>query len=255
MTKVNDVYKFIDSIAPFNTQMDFDNSGLLVGRGESNITSAILSLDITKEVVLEAVKEGANLIISHHPVIFNPMKSLMQDSIPYLLAKNDISAICAHTNLDMAQEIGVNANLGRKLKLENIEVISYCNGCPLLLKGDLQSIQTPNEFTLFIKKALKCNGIRYTEGQSNIKKVAFCCGGAGDMIFEAIESNVDAFISGDIKHHEMLAAKHYGITAIDAGHFSTEDVVIQPLVEILNNQFKDVTFTKSTVNHDIVTYL
>ena len=90
MVKVNDIYKFIDSFAPFATSMDFDNCGLLVGNNNANVDNVLVSLDITNRVVEEAINLGANLIISHHPVIFKPMKNVMHDSVVYNLIKNDI---------------------------------------------------------------------------------------------------------------------------------------------------------------------
>ena len=110
MSTVKDIYNYIDKIAPFNSAMDFDNCGMLVGNYSAVVNKVLLSLDITSSVIQEAKEIGANLIISHHPVIFNPIKRLDSNSMPYLLAKNDINAICAHTNLDMV-EGGVNSSL------------------------------------------------------------------------------------------------------------------------------------------------
>lgn len=118
---VGQIFDAVNSIAPFRTAAKWDNSGLLVGDREAEVTFAIFALDITNEVVNEAIKKGANLIISHHPVIFNPLYTIGKENPVYLMIKNGISAICAHTNLDMA-EGGVNDILIEKLKLKPLNI-------------------------------------------------------------------------------------------------------------------------------------
>lgn len=255
MAKLKEIYDYIDTIAPFNRKMEFDNCGLLVGDLYVEVARAVVTLDITEQVIREAVKLGANLIISHHPVIFNPLKSLSSGSIPYMLAENNICAICAHTNLDFAEDIGVNATLGRRLRLQDIKPLTYCNHLPFVLAGSLASELEPESFALFVKEALGCSAVRFAAGNKPVKTVAFCCGGAGDMFTAAIENNIDAYVSGDIRHHEMLAARHSGLTLVDAGHFPTENIVIAPLTELLNEQFSGIKFSQSEVNRDIVTYV
>ena len=121
MNSISNIYDYIDSFAPFQSAMSFDNAGLLVGDSKAEVKTAVLSLDITPAVVREAVKLGAQLIVSHHPVIFDPLKSISTDSAPYLLAQHGIAAICAHTNLDMAVG-GVNSCLAECLELQNVRM-------------------------------------------------------------------------------------------------------------------------------------
>ena len=126
MTIVNDIYKAVDKIAPFKLAEKWDNSGLLIGDKNNTVTKVMLCLDITNEIVDEAVKKGANVLISHHPVIFNPLKRIDTNSLVSKLIKHDISAICAHTNLDMVKG-GINDIIAQKLNLkiisEPIEII------------------------------------------------------------------------------------------------------------------------------------
>ena len=117
MNTVGEIYRFIDEIAPFHTAMDFDNVGLLVGDEKQAVDRALVALDITPAVVEEASACGAQLIVSHHPVIFTPLRRLTAGSPPFLLAQKGISAICAHTNLDLAAG-GVNTCLGEALGMK-----------------------------------------------------------------------------------------------------------------------------------------
>ena len=136
MTLIKDIYDFIDKIAPFETAFSYDNCGLLVGSYESTVNKALLSLDITKDVVKEAQKIGANLIISHHPIIFKPIKNINFESTLHLLCKFGINAICAHTNLDIAKN-GVNYYLAKALNLQNRTFAIIENGSWACRSGNL----------------------------------------------------------------------------------------------------------------------
>lgn len=319
MTTVDDIYKFIDEIAPFNTAMDFDNCGLLVGGKDNIVNKVLLSLDITREVVEEANNIGANLIISHHPVIFNPIKRIESKSALHLLCKSDISAICAHTNLDMAKE-GVNYSLAKRIGLVNLLPLSIYKSIDLIkiniklsegekeyikdelkksgvvevhdegegeidvlclptkindvikvikdihevhldkedislgLVGKLENDMNTNEFLAHLKERLSCEGLRYIDIDKKIRKVAVCSGSGGNLINAAKEAGADAFVTGEIKHHEILFAKENGILVVDAGHYKTEDVVIEPLIDLLSSRFREVTFCKSEVFNDGIKY-
>lgn len=362
MSTIKDIYDYIDKIAPFETAMDFDNCGLIVGGYSVVVTQVLLALDITASVIKEAKEKGANLIISHHPVIFNPIKKLDSNSMPYLLCKNEIGAICAHTNLDMA-EGGVNtclANLlnikyreglslykskkynkiivfvptdytdkvkgtmakagagtlgnyegcsfksqgvgsflptdtaipflGKAGKYENVNEEKLEMICPSIkiesvisamkkvhpyeepaydifetgalkeeiycgIIGNLEDDLSPKEFAEFVKKSLDCNGVRYIAGRKPIKKVAVCSGAGGDYIYKAIKKGADAFVTGEIKHHEILSAISAGVTVVDAGHFCTEDIVINPLIKKLSDNFPNINFIKSTTLKNMINYV
>ena len=122
MASVREIYDFLDQKAPFSLQMDFDNAGFLVGHGEKAVTRIVVALDITEAVAEEAARVGAQLIVSHHPVIFHPVRRLTDDDLTgrllLSLTERGIAAICAHTNLDVA-EGGVNDALARSLELED----------------------------------------------------------------------------------------------------------------------------------------
>ena len=256
MAKVSDIFELIDSFAPFESAMDFDNVGILVGDKNAEVKRCLVALDVTNSVINEAKLLKATLIISHHSVIFNAIKTLSINSIPYALAQNEISVICAHTNLDMAP-FGVNTCLAKALSLRNLKALSYYDSgqgaLPMGLVGELERDFWGADFAEFVKFRLNCAGVRYTNLNKTIRKVAVCSGAGGDLIDEAISQNVDAFVTGEIKHHEILSAVKNGICVV--GHFKSEDIVIAPLVEKLSERFKNVEFFKSKTCTDTVEYI
>ena len=143
---VNDIYAYLNEFCPFDTACDFDNVGLLVGDKNANVTKAIIALDCTLDAVNQAIETGAELIITHHPIIFSPLKSVTAESTVYRLIKNNISVISAHTNLDIAYG-GVNDCLAATLNLRDVENVVGDDGFSFR-KGVLQKEYTPEEFAL-----------------------------------------------------------------------------------------------------------
>jgi dinuclear metal center YbgI/SA1388 family protein len=129
---VSKIFQFLDKQYPCDTACDFDNVGLLIGDGEQEVTKALVSLDCTLQTIAEAKEKGCQLIITHHPVIFSPLKNLLSGSIPYKLVKNNISVISMHTNLDIAENGGVNACLCKALGIENTEIYIASDGYALM---------------------------------------------------------------------------------------------------------------------------
>ncbi len=252
MTKINDIITYFETFAPINTAMDFDNVGLLVGDKNSEITKVLVALDITQDVVFEAEKLGCDLIISHHPVIFSPIKKLCCNDVPYLLASKGISALCMHTNLDLSDIFGVNLCLAEAIGVKNT-VKSGIGEC--LFIGELENETEISNFAQNVKNTLCCNGLRYTDTKKLVKKIAVSSGSGGSEIFSAAEIGADVLVTGEIRHHEINAANMLGIDIIDAGHFKSEDVVILPLVKRLSDKFSDIVFTKSTVYTDNIKFV
>jgi dinuclear metal center YbgI/SA1388 family protein len=256
MSLIGDIYDYIDGFAPFGSAMSFDNAGLLVGNSKAEVKTVILSLDITPAVVCEAVQLDAQLIVSHHPVIFNPLKSISSDSVPYLLAQHGIAAICAHTNLDMAAG-GVNSCLAERLQLRNVRLLKEYehSGLPEALVGETTREYAPREFAEFVKLVLHCDGLRYTDGGRAISRVGLCSGGGADLLYAAAEYGCQSFVTGESKHNILLDAENKGMTLVDAGHFYTEDVAILPLLKKLEEQFPAICFIKSKQMHSPAKYL
>ena len=230
MAKVKDFYGYLNSIAPFETQEDWDNSGMLVGDMDAEVKKVAVVLDITHEEIKKAKAIGADLIISHHPVIFNPIKSVTQGSVPYELVASSINALCCHTPLDIADG-GTNDSLA---KLLGIEVTRTED--PILRLGTVEPTTAEN-LAGKIAKTLNTK-VRYADAGRKIEKIAICTG-AGCSLIEAA-GEIDAFITGDASHHNFLDCIQAGITLIAAGHYETEIVVVPVLVKKLHAQFPDI---------------
>lgn len=233
--KLNDIILFADEIAPFDTAEEWDNVGLLVGSPDREISRVLLALDITPAVVEEAKAIGAQLIISHHPVIFSPLHALRPDSAEYLLAKYDIAALCLHTDLDRADQ-GVNTALAAALGLDNTVFFAQ----DFLLVGEPEKPCAAEDYAAFIKERLQAPSVRYTQGK--VSRVAVSSGGGGEGVELAQKYGFDAFVTGELKHHQYLYAVQHGVAAFDAGHFSTENVVIAPLKELFADRFPEADF-------------
>lgn len=230
MAKVKDFYGYLNSIAPFEMQEDWDNSGMLVGDMDAEVKKAAVVLDITHEEIKKAKAIGADLIISHHPVIFNPIKSVTRGSVPYELVASSINALCCHTPLDIADG-GTNDSLA---KLLGIEVTRTED--PILRLGTVEPTTAEN-LAGKIAKTLNTK-VRYADAGRKIEKIAICTG-AGCSLIEAA-GEIDAFITGDASHHNFLDCIQAGITLIAAGHYETEIVVVPVLVKKLQAQFPDI---------------
>ena len=230
MAKVKDFYGYLNSIAPFETQEDWDNSGMLVGDMNAEVKKAAVVIDITHEEIKKAKAIGADLIISHHPVIFNPIKSVTKGSVPYELVASSINALCGHTPLDIADG-GTNDSLAELLGINVTRADD-----PILRLGTVEPT-TAQELAGKIANTLNTK-VRYADAGKTIKRIAICTG-AGCSLIEAA-GEIDAFITGDASHHNFLDCVQAGITLIAAGHYETEIIVVPVLVKKLQAQFPDI---------------
>lgn len=224
---IQDVYNYLDSRAPFATCEEWDNVGLLVGDPRQTVSGILVTLDVTDGAIDAAVAAGANLIVSHHPVIFSALKTLGGDSIPYRLAAAGIAVISAHTNLDRADG-GVNDTLAALLGLEDI----HPSADGLCRIGTLSQETTPAAFAKTVADVLS-TAVRLNGG-CTIRTVAVCGGSGGDFI-DALTPYADAFVTGEVRHHEWLAAR--GIAVIEAGHYATEVPVVDTLCRWLTEAY------------------
>lgn len=231
--KIKEVYDFLNTIAPYDTQCQWDNSRLMTGSLDGEAESIMLCLDCTNDVIEQAVANNCKLIVCHHPLIFSPLKTVEADTPVYNAIKNDITVISAHTNLDMADG-GVNDVLCEKLGLKNAEKL-IAEGVPLMRMGDAE-YESVTEFASFAAKTLG-EPVHCYDAGTKVRKVAVCGGAGGEYIADALNAGCDTFVTGEAKHHEFLDAARLGINLIVAGHFSTEVPVLEALCDKLLRAF------------------
>ncbi len=262
MTTVNDILNFMEEIAPSSMKMDWDNVGLLCGSPNAPVTKVLIALDPFEHVCQEAADLGAQLILTHHPIIFNPLSKITdQSSITrgiMVLCRHGISAINAHTNLDCAPG-GVNDVLAEVLGLKDVSVIDPngvdVHGKPwgLLRMGFCPSQPLP-QFLKFVKDQLDCQGLRYVDGGKPVHRVAVGGGACGSEIAAVAASGCDTFVTSDIKYNQFWDAKELGLNLIDAGHFHTENPVCRSLTQKLQHEFPEITVTLSKIHTDCMNF-
>ena len=246
----------MNRIAPKYLAEEWDNPGLLVGDPHQAVNKILICLDLSEEMIQEAVDIKAQMIVTHHPMIFKPVKSIRTD-LPLgrkinSLIKNDIACFAAHTNLDSA-EGGVNDVLAHKLGL--VDIKPFDEELSLGRIGQLQRDMSVKEFAFHVKKLLKADHIRLINaGDFLIKKVGICGGAGSEFIAKAKFLGADAFVTGDVKYHEAQAAMENKIHVVDAGHFATEFPIVHALAEKLKDDFKklkiDVEIIEDTSSKD-----
>ncbi len=241
MARICDIYDVIHAVAPFDSQLSFDNSGLLVGDPSTPVTRALLCLDITESVIEEAAGMNANLIISHHPVIFEPLRRLSGREPAWLLARQGIAALCCHTNLDLSPVCGVNIALASRLGLRNVRREDVFGEETVLFSGECDAMD-PADFAQMVRDRLGAGGVQWFPGEGAVKKVFFCSGSGGGEAGFAACRGADAFVTGEMKHHEALEAARLGLTCVVAGHYETEVVFREFLAAYLKKRVPDTAF-------------
>lgn len=252
MTTVRELLRWMDETYPFALAEDYDNVGLLIGSAEQAFSRCLLALDVTNDVVDEAVRKNAQLILTHHPVIFNPLKRLSPEGMVYRCVQNGIAVIASHTNLDKAAG-GVNDVLADKLSLKDVSVLEETDGVARI--GTLEKELSPRAFAEHCKTALGAGGVRFAEGTRPVRRVALCSGADDSFLETVFEQGADAYLTGETKHHVAVAAKNLGITLVEAGHFETETVVLPKLKRELSLAFPKVDFMVAEANCPLLEWL
>lgn len=239
---VGEVLNYLNTIAPLSTAESYDNVGLLIGSANAVITGAATCLDITEEIIDEAVAKSANLIISHHPVIFQPMKRVMAESPVYQIIRNDISVIAIHTNFDMS-EGGVNDALLELLGWESCGVVEQTQPTGLGIGAvvDLPLGFTAKALAEHCKKSLDLESVKYCEGEVQaITRIGVCSGSGGDLLQKAKVLGCQALVTGDVKHSVWVEAHNCGMALIDAGHYGTEKCASHRIAALLSRAFPEI---------------
>lgn len=239
MTTVGDILAFIETLAPAAMKMDWDNVGLLLGSKDTPVTKILVALDPFEAVAAEAAAVGAQLIVTHHPLLFRPARQITDETsigrTILTLAQHGISAINAHTNLDCADG-GVNDILAQTLGLSDVSVIGQEH---LLRTGAVEAMPL-EAFLAHVKEKLHCKGLRYVDGGKHVRQVCVGGGSCADEMLEAIGAGCDTFVTADVKYNQFWDAHDLGLNLIDAGHFQTENPVCAVLAQKLQAAFPKI---------------
>ena len=249
MVRARELYDYLNDIAPFDTAMSFDNVGLLIGDEKTVSDKVLIALDATRAVVEEAVRVGAKIVVTHHPVIFEPLKTLSSRSVPYLAAQQGVTILSAHTNLDVAAG-GVNDTLAAAVGVTQRQ--RFDEDCALL--GELDDYASCRELAEHLRETLHLKGLRYTDIGRDIRDILVSCGAGGGNISLAIRHGADAIVTGEIKHHQILMAQENDIAVFDLGHFGSEDCIVPKLAAQLRERFSTTEFLQAETDTDGVLY-
>ena len=235
MIQVKDLSDFINTLAPYDTQCSWDNSGMLIGDPQQEISCAAFALDLTNETLRQAVDCGAQVLVTHHPVIFHAKRNLLCGDPVYALCQSGLAALSVHTPWDCAAG-GVNDVLCEKLGLQNVQTIpSPETTVPMARIGDI----TPCSPHAFAEKAAAAlhTTVQLVPGKDAVRRVAVCGGAGMDFFFDAIARGADAYLTGEAKHHELLLAADCGKTLVVGGHFATEAPSMAALQQAVQQAF------------------
>ena len=258
MTTVQQVYEVMQRLAPPELAEHWDNPGLLVDCG-GEVRRVLVTLDITPEVVAEAAAKQCTVIVAHHPVIFDPLKKLGPQDVPFQLVRAGISAICMHTNLDAAAG-GVNEVLAGIFGMQDPE--PFAEGCGRV--GSIEPITVPQLARKAQQElAVRCNApeagpavqVKFADTGKPVQRLAVISGAGGSLFEEALAMGADCLLTGEANHHHACDAKRLGLSLIAAGHYATEFPVTAAVAEKLRAALPGVEVLVSTANKDPYTYL
>lgn len=229
-----EIISTIEAKYPLSLAEEYDNVGLIIGDIDANIKKILVCLDINEAVIDEAINKNIDMIISHHPLIFKPIKKIVNTNpISHLitkLIKADICVYSLHTNFDNAEN-GMNDVLAEKLGLNNINKLGNGTG----RYGILYNSMSLKELCALVKNKFNISSLKVTGNlNTKIERVAIVGGAGCDFIGDALASNCDVLITGDVKHHSALDGLNSGINIIDGSHFFTEVVALPYIASLLN---------------------
>ena len=250
--KAKEVAAIIEEFAPLSLQEGWDNAGFSVGESNQEVTSVLVALDCTPELILEAVELGANMIITHHPLIFGGVKKITFDNVVgrsiQLAIQNNIVLYSAHTNAD---KVWVSKLMAERLNLENV---SPLDESLIGVVGDLPCEMDSKEFVERVKSVFSLKSIRYSQPlEQKIRRVALCGGSGKSMINASIANGAQAYITGDIPYHEFFCRDNYMI--LDIGHYESEIDFVENIISILKKKISNFAIYNTTKNNNPIYYI
>ena len=228
MITVKELYDRLDDMIPKSLSCEWDNDGLMLSPDTgAEVRRVAVALDVTDDTVAFAKDYGAELIVTHHPLIFKPLKRLVSHKLITLISSG-ISVFSFHTRLDVL-ETGVNSALAASLSLKDVRALN----CELGLIGEAHSEMTVNEYADFVCRSLGTSSVRFIPSNKHVKKVAVIGGAGKDYIRDAIKAGADVFITGEAGYHGICDAADCGMYVIEAGHYETENPVCETLKKMI----------------------
>ena len=251
--KAYEIARIVERFAPLDTAADWDNSGFCIGSAETEVRGVLVGFDCTPDLIREAVERGANMVITHHPLIFRGIKKISPDtflgSIITLAIKHDIVVYSAHTNADKADG-GVNTLMAERLGLRDCTILS-ADGFGLV--GNLPEPMDSGEFIEFVKRQFSLKALRCSKPvEGKISKVALCSGSGGSLVQDALASGAQAYICGDLSYHQFFAEK--GFMLLDIGHFESEIEIVDKLISVLEEKISTFAPLKTKQDKNPVFY-
>lgn len=262
MVKIFEVIQYLEEIAPLGLQESYDNAGLITGDVNWDVKGVVCALDVTEDIVDEAVLSGSNLIVAHHPIIFTGLRQLVgADYIQRTIIKaikNDIAIYAIHTNLDNVLTNGVNDTIAGRLGLIDRKILAPKFpdkphiGAGII--GDLKEGMEGVAFLEFLKMSMKTGTIKHTKIlDKTIKRVAVCGGSGRFLLSTAMDQGADVFVSSDFKYHEYFDANGEILIA-DIGHYESEQFTIGLLHKIISEKFLKFATRLTEINTNPVHY-
>jgi len=255
MITVQNIMDYMEELSPYSLKMEWDSVGLHFGSKNTPVRKIMLALDPFEHVCEEAAQWGADLLLTHHPLLFRPIAAITDESTiarsVMILVRNNISHFCAHTNLDAA-EGGVNDVLAETLGL--CDAAPFAEGLWGVMRSGYVPEQSFQDFLAFVKKQLGTDGLRYCDAGKPVHKVAVGGGGCSGGWQEAVKNGCDTFVTADIKYNEYWDAREKGLNLIDAGHFHTENPVVKALAQRISAAFPEIEVKISESHTDCMKY-
>lgn len=261
MATVREIFDYINTIAPPYMKESWDNVGLNCGRMDKEVKTVLVALDPFAGVCQEAADVGADLLVTHHALLWNPgfiTDETQQGKNTLFLIERGIPCINAHTNLDLAPG-GVNDTLASVLGLTDVQVVdpkgTDADGLEYgLLRYGTVKEQSLETFLQHVKTVLGCEGLRYADGGKPVHKVCVGGGACGSELMDAYRAGCDTFVTADVKYNQFWDAKDLGMTIIDAGHYHTENPVVKVLADKIQNAFPQINVIVSKTHRDCMKF-
>lgn len=245
---VRDIYNALDAKYDFSSQAEWDNSGVTAGDPNAEVGGVYVALDVTNECVENAKKAGANLIVSHHPCIFYPVKQVLSFTSLWSAIAAGMSLIAVHTPLDRADRDGTCSALFERM---GATPAGSSETCPYLKFADLPEVTDGEGLARLLKEKLG-GGVTFTApAGARIKRIAAATGSAGEFADDAFAGGADAFITGEIKYHPLLNARDKGQAVFAAGHYETEAPAMERVAAYIKEEFPSLSVTLAEYSHPI----